>query len=75
MLITLFAAAVNAALGYGFSSLTVPVALVFYSNRVLSPALVLVEVGLNLYVLIINRRSFATVRRRMIPVLLGLFPG
>jgi uncharacterized protein len=30
--IVLFAAFVNGAIGYGFSSLTVPVALVFYSN-------------------------------------------
>ena len=41
--IALFAATVNGALGYGFSSLTVPVALSFFSNKVLSPALVLVE--------------------------------
>jgi len=40
--IALFAAFVNGALGYGFSSLTVPVALVFYTNRVLTPALVLI---------------------------------
>ena len=32
--ITFFAAIVNGALGYGFSSLTVPVALLFYTNRV-----------------------------------------
>jgi uncharacterized membrane protein YfcA len=38
--IALFAAFINGALGYGFSSLTVPVALVFYANRVLNPAVV-----------------------------------
>ena len=43
--ITLFTPTVNGALGYGFSSLTVPVALLLYSSRVLSPALVLVEVA------------------------------
>jgi len=32
---TLLAATVNGALGYGFSSLPVPVALLFYANRVL----------------------------------------
>lgn len=73
--ITLFAATVNGALGYGFSSLTVPVALLFYAGRVLSPALVLVEVVLNAYVLVVNRRSFSRVWRRMIPVLIGLIPG
>ena len=40
--ITFFAAIVNGALGYGFSSLTVPVALLFYTNRVLNPTMVLV---------------------------------
>src|SRR5437870_3480191 len=39
--ITLFAATVNGALGYGFSSLTVPVAVLVYANRVLNPALAL----------------------------------
>lgn len=73
--ITLFAATVNGALGYGFSSLTVPVALLFYTSRVLSPALVLVEVVLNAYVLVVNRRSFSRVWRRMLPVLAGLVPG
>jgi hypothetical protein len=34
--IAVFAAFVNGAIGYGFSSLTVPVALVFYTNRVLN---------------------------------------
>jgi uncharacterized membrane protein YfcA len=43
VLITFVAATVNGALGYGFSSITVPVVLLFYTNRILNPALVLVE--------------------------------
>src|SRR2546427_2674060 len=74
-LITLLAATVNGALGYGFSSLTVPVALLFYTNRVLNPALVLVEVVVNTYVLFINRRSLPNVWRRTLPILCGLVPG
>src|SRR5436853_4032153 len=73
--ITLFAATVNGALGYGFSSLTVPVALLFYTNRVLNPALVLVEVVVNSYVLFINRASLPNVWRRTLPILAGLIPG
>jgi uncharacterized membrane protein YfcA len=38
--IALFAAFVNGAIGYGFSSLTVPLALLFYTNRILNPAIV-----------------------------------
>ena len=53
----LFAAFVNGGIGYGFSSITVPIALLFYSNRVLNPALVLVEVIVNMYILILNHVS------------------
>jgi len=73
--ITLLAAFVNGALGYGFSSLTVPVALVFYTNRILNPALVVIEVFINLYVLFINRQSVPAVWRRVLPILIGLLPG
>jgi uncharacterized protein len=73
--ITLLAAFVNGALGYGFSSLTVPVALVFYTNRILNPALVVIEVFINLYVLFINRESIPAVWKRVFPILIGLLPG
>src|SRR2546430_11093666 len=75
VVITLLAATVNGALGYGFSSITVPVALLFYSNRVLNPALVWVEVALNTYVLWVNRASIPHVWRRVVPMILGLAPG
>jgi uncharacterized membrane protein YfcA len=73
--ITLLAAFVNGALGYGFSSITVPIALLFLSNRVLNPALVLIEVVLNAYVLWNNRDAFGNVWRRVMPVVYGLVPG
>jgi uncharacterized membrane protein YfcA len=73
--IALFAAFVNGAIGYGFSSLTVPLALVFYTNRILNPAVVLIEVFLNLYVLFINRDGIPAVWRRVCPILIGLLPG
>jgi uncharacterized membrane protein YfcA len=73
--ITFLAAFVNGALGYGFSSLTVPVALVFYTNRILNPALVVIEVFINLYVLFINRDSVPAVWKRVVPILIGLLPG
>ncbi len=73
--ITLLAATVNGALGYGFSSITVPVALLFLTNRVLNPALVPIEVVLNAYVLYVNRRSLPAVWRRMLPIVVALAPG
>jgi uncharacterized membrane protein YfcA len=73
--ITLFAAVVNGALGYGFSSITVPLALLFLANRVLNPALVLIEVALNAWVLFVNRDALPAVWRRMLPLIVGLLPG
>jgi uncharacterized membrane protein YfcA len=73
--ITLFAAFVNGALGYGFSSLTVPVALVFLANRVLNPAVVVIEVFINLYVLLINSSGVRVVWKRVVPIVIGLLPG
>jgi hypothetical protein len=73
--ITLIAAIVNGGLGYGFSSITVPLALLFLSNRVLNPALVLIEVALNAYVLFVNRDAIPNVWRRAAPIVIGLIPG
>jgi uncharacterized protein len=73
--ITLFAAVVNGGLGYGFSSITVPLALLFLSNRVLNPALVLIEVALNAYVLWVNRDALGSIWKRVVPIVVGLLPG
>ncbi len=73
--ITLGAAVVNGALGYGFSSITVPLALLFLTNRVLNPALVPIEVALNAYVLWVNREALPVVWRRVLPIVVGLLPG
>lgn len=73
--ITLFAAIVNGGLGYGFSSITVPLALLFLSNRVLNPALVLIEVALNAYVLFVNRDALGVIWKRVLPIVIGLLPG
>ena len=75
VLITFVAATVNGALGYGFSSITVPVALIFYTNKILNPALVLVELVINAYVLFINRKSIPNVFWRVAPILIGLAVG
>src|SRR5262245_29985727 len=74
-IITFIAATVNGALGYGFSSITVPLALLFLQNRVLNPALVLIEVPLNAYVLWVNRDALTGVWRRILPMVVGLVPG
>jgi len=75
ILITFVAAIVNGALGYGFSSITVPLALFLVSNRVLNPALVAIEVVLNAYVLWVNRAAVRIVAPRVATVVVGLVPG
>src|SRR5213595_1181185 len=75
VLITLFAAIVNGGLGYGFSSITVPLALLFLTNRTLNPALVLIEVVLNAWVLFVNRDALGAIWKRMLPIVIGLLPG
>ena len=75
VLITFVAATVNGALGYGFSSITMPVALLFYTNRILNPAMVLVELVINSYVLFLNRQSIPNIWRRVTPILIGLVVG
>jgi uncharacterized membrane protein YfcA len=69
------AALVTGALGYGFSSITVPIALLFIPSRTLAPSLVLLELFVNLLGLFLNRGYLPAVARRMIPVLAGLLPG
>ena len=69
------AAAVSGGLGYGFSSITVPVALLVYAGRALNPALVLLELFINALALFVNRRALRAVWPRMPPLLLGAVPG
>jgi uncharacterized membrane protein YfcA len=73
--ITLAAAIVNGALGYGFSSITVPLALLLFSNRALNPPLVVIEVALNAYVLWINREAVRGIIGRVRGIVIGLAAG
>jgi uncharacterized protein len=74
-LAALAGALVTGALGYGFSSITVPVALLFIPSRTLAPALVLVELFTNVFGLIMHRHAVPKVARRMLPLVAGLLPG
>jgi uncharacterized membrane protein YfcA len=72
---TFFAAFVTGGLGYGFSSITVPVGLLFHSNRILNPSLVLIEIGANIYVLFSNRQNVRRVWKRLLTIICGLVPA
>lgn len=73
--ITFLAAFLNGGIGYGFSSVTVPVAILFYASRVLNPALVLVEVGVNLYSLYLYRKNIPRIWRGLLKLIVGLVPA
>ena len=49
-----------------------PFALLFYANRILNPAVVVV---FNLYLLFINRNGVPAVWKKVFPILIGLLPG
>jgi len=72
---SLVAATANGALGYGYSSISVPIALLVVTARVLSPALVVIEVAINLYALYWTRGAVRAVLPRVLPLLAGLVPG
>lgn len=69
------AAVTNGAVGYGFSSIVTPVGILWYSNKVLNPALVIVEVAVNVTLLIRERRYLAATWPRARPMILTLYPG
>ncbi len=72
---TFIAALITGGMGYGFSSITAPIGLLFLSNRILNPALVLVELGANIYSLFLNRKSAVRIFKRVWPILIGLVPS
>lgn len=69
------AAVTNGAIGYGFSSIITPVAILWYSNKVLNPALVLVEVAVNVALLTRERRYIRATWPRARPLVSTLLPG
>jgi uncharacterized protein len=72
---SLVAATVNGALGYGYSSISVPIGLMVVAGRVLNPAIVIVEVVVNLYALVWTRHAVPRVAPRVLPLAIGLVPG
>ena len=69
------AAIINGAVGYGFSSTVTPVAILWFSPKVLNPALVIVEVAVNVVLLTRERKHIRSTWPRAKPVVLTLLPG
>lgn len=73
--LALGAALINGGIGYGFSSIITPVAIFWYPNKVLNPALVIVEVVVNLALLLRERRYVRATWPRARSVIPTLLPG
>ena len=69
------ASLINGAIGYGFSSIVTPIALLWYSNKILNPAVVSVELIVNIALLYRERAYIAATKSRALPVVTTLLPG
>ena len=74
-IVALGAAMINGAIGYGFSSILTPIALLWYSNKILNPAVVSVELLVNVALLLRERAYIPATKSRAMPVAMTLFPG
>ena len=75
-LLSLAASIVNGGLGYGYSSLSTPLALLVFVNKIINPAYVLLEAGINTFMLFLaGKKNIAATYRRTTPVILALVPG
>lgn len=75
VVLAFIASIINGAIGYGFSSTITPIAVLFVSNKILNPALVLAELGVNLTLLFVERKNIKNTWRRAVPFAVGLLPG
>ena len=75
LLLSLGASTVNGALGYGFSSISVPLAILLFPNRIINPAYILAELPLNAIILVLERKQIRATFSRSLPIILSLFPG
>ena len=75
-LISLAASTVNGGLGYGYSSLSTPLALLVLVNRVINPVYVAVEACMNTVMLALTgKANIHSTFRRVLPILVTLVPG
>lgn len=73
--VALGAAVINGAIGYGFSSIITPIGVLWFSNKLLNPALVSVELAVNITLLYRERAFISVTKARAFPVIRTLLPG
>jgi uncharacterized membrane protein YfcA len=74
--LSLAASIVNGGLGYGYSSLSIPLAILVFVNRIINPAYVLLEAMLNTIMLgLSGKRNITSTIGRNAPIILAIVPG
>lgn len=74
--LSLAASLVNGGIGYGYSSLSTPLAILYLVNKVINPVYVLVEACINTVMLGFSGKSNVRATfRRVLPVIVTLVPG
>jgi uncharacterized protein len=75
-LLSLGASFVNGALGYGYSSISTPLALLVLVNKVVNPAYVLLEAMANTVMAVLSgKKNLKATFRRTLPIMLSVAPG
>jgi uncharacterized protein len=75
-LLSLAASFVNGGLGYGYSSLSVPLAILVVANKIINPVYVLVEACMNTVMLAFaGKANIKKTFRRVLPIVLPVVPG
>ncbi len=75
-LLSLGASFVNGAIGYGYSSISTPLALLVLVNKIVNPAYVLLEAMVNTVMAIISgKKNLKATFRRTLPIMLAVAPG
>lgn len=76
LVLSFLASFVNGAIGYGYSSISIPLALLILSNRIINPAYVILEAFVNTLMLLLSgKKANRAVFRRNIPILFAMIPG
>ena len=76
LVLSFVASIINGGLGYGYSSISTPLALLVVVSRILNPAFVLLEAVLNTAMLgFSGRKNIAAVTKRNLPIIGALVPG
>ena len=75
-LLSLGASFVNGALGYGYSSISTPLALLVLVNKIVNPAYVLLEAMANTVMAVISgKKILKATFRRTLPIIVPIVPG